>query len=264
MPVYRFLPPVARLPIVILALALVSACAAPDPAAVSPDGIYDPNEARNRKVHAFNRSLDKAVLRPAGRGYSKAVPDEIEDSIGNFATNLAQPSVMVNSLLQGDFRGAGLSTVRFLTNTVLGFGGLVDAATEFKVPQHDTDFGETLYVWGVGEGPYVETPIVGPGTRRDAAGRIVDLFTNPLTYSLPSPEKYYSTGAKLASRLGDRGRYSDTVDSILYESADSYAQTRLIYLQNRRFELGSSVGADGGDPYSDDPYSDIYEDPYAQ
>jgi phospholipid-binding lipoprotein MlaA len=251
----------------ILALALVSACAAPDQNAVSRDGIYDPNEAGNRKVHAFNRKLDQAVLRPAGRGYSNAVPDELEDTVGNFATNLAQPSVVVNSLLQGDFRGAGLSTVRFLTNTVLGFGGLVDAATEFDVPQHNTDFGETLYVWGVAEGPYVEMPVAGPATRRDAVGRIVDLFTNPLTYRLPNPEKYYATGAKLASRLGDRGRYSDTVDSILYESADSYAQARLIYLQNRRFELGYSVGtggAEGDDPYSDDPYSDIYEDPYAQ
>ncbi len=248
----------------ILALALVSACAAPDPRAVSPDGIYDPNETRNRKVHAFNRQLDKSILRPAGRGYSKAVPDEFEDSIGNFATNLSQPSVVVNSLLQGDFQGAGLSTVRFLTNTVLGFGGFVDAATEFDVPQHDTDFGETLHVWGVAEGPYVEAPFVGPSTRRDSIGRVVDLFTNPLTYRLPSPEKYYSTGAKIASRLSDRGRYSSTVDSILYESADSYAQARLIYLQNRRFELGTSANAQGADPYSDDPYTDIYEDPYAE
>ncbi|UOA28563.1 VacJ family lipoprotein [Pseudosulfitobacter sp. DSM 107133] len=264
MPVYRFQHHVARMPIFILALALVSACAAPDPGAVTRDGIYDPNEAKNRKVHAFNLGLDKAILRPAGRGYSNAVPDGIEDSIGNFATNLAQPSVIVNSVLQGDLRGAGLSTVRFLTNTVLGFGGFVDAATEFKVPQHDTDFGETLYVWGAGEGPYVELPVVGPATRRDAVGRVVDLFTNPLSYRLPTPESYYATGAKLASRLGDRGRYSDTVDSILYESADSYAQARLIYLQNRRFELGSSAGADSADPYSDDPYSDIYEDPYAQ
>ena len=198
MSVYRFQHPVARLPIVILALALVSACAASNPDVVSRDGINDPNEARNRKVHAFNIKLDKAILRPAGQGYSKAVPDE------------------------------------------------------------------TLYVWGAAEGPYVELPVVGPATRRDAVGRVVDMFTNPLTYSLPSPEKYYSTGAKLASRLGDRGRYSETVDSILYESADSYSQARLIYLQNRRFELGSSVGGDAADPYSDDPYSDIYEDPYAQ
>ncbi|MCR8825132.1 MlaA family lipoprotein [Pseudosulfitobacter koreensis] len=264
MPVHHSLHRLKRLPIMILALALVSACAAPDPAAVSRDGIYDPNERYNRKVHAFNRKLDTAILRPAGRGYSNTVPDEFEDSIGNFATNLAQPSMVVNSLLQGDLRGAGLSTVRFLTNTVLGFGGFVDAATEFDVPQHNTDFGETLYVWGVGEGPYVELPVVGPSTRRDQVGRVVDLFTNPLTYRLPSPEKYYSTGAKLASRLSDRGRYSDTVDSILYESADSYAQARLIYLQNRRFELGASPTAGAADPYSDDPYSDIYEDPYAQ
>lgn len=258
---HRFIADVARLPIVILAFLFVTACATPDGAGVSGGGLNDPYETQNRKVHAFNRGLDKNLVRPAGRGYSGILPDPIEDSVSNFAGNLGEPSNVVNSLLQADFRGAGLSAARFLTNTILGFGGLVDAAAEFNMPDHETDFGETLYVWGVGEGAYVELPVLGPSTQRDTAGRIVDLFTNPLSYTLPTPEKYYATGSKVASRLGDRGRYSDTVDSILYDSADSYAQARLIYLQNRRFELGSGETADGA---STDPYSDPYEDPYAE
>ena len=224
------------------------------------DGIYDPNEERNRKVHAFNVKLDQKLVRPAATGYSSILPDEIENSVGNFAENLGQPSIMVNSILQGDLRGVGLSVARFLSNTILGFGGLVDVAEILEVSEHDTDFGETLYKWGAGEGAYVELPALGPSTVRATTGKVVDLFTNPLSYMLHSPEKYYGTLASTSSRLSDRGRYSSTIDSILYESADSYAQARLIYLQNRRFSLGD----EGSALSADDPYSDPYEDPYAQ
>jgi len=217
---------------------------------VSPDdGINDPYEAQNRNAHAFNRNLDRALVRPAAIGYTTLIPDEIEDSVGNFATNLSMPSVAVNSLLQGDFRGFGLATFRFALNSTLGLAGIVDAASEFGVAEHATDFGETLHVWGAQEGPYVELPIVGPSTRRDAVGKVVDLFTNPLTYVLDSPESYYSTAAAAAAGLGNRGRFADTVDSILYESADSYSQARLIYLQNRRFQLGQEDIGTEIDPF---------------
>lgn len=233
----------------VLLVLLVSACATSQPGGPRPGGINDPHEAGNRKVHAFNRGLDKVLVRPAARGYSQLLPDEIEDTVGNFATNLGQPSVVVNSLLQGDLKGAGISTVRFVFNTVIGVGGLIDAAGEFNMAEHDTDFGETLYTWGVGEGAYIELPGLGPSTQRDTVGKVVDVFTNPLTYVVDSPEKYYGTAASVASRLSDRDRYSDTVDSILYESADSYAQARLIYLQNRRFELGQEDTSSDIDPF---------------
>ncbi|MEO0503858.1 MAG: VacJ family lipoprotein [Pseudomonadota bacterium] len=236
-----------------LALVLLTglaACGGGTPGAVSEDGIFDPYETQNRKVHAFNRGLDRALVRPAAIGYSSVLPDEIEDSIGHFASNLGEPSVAINSLLQGDLRGAGLSTVRFLTNSTLGIFGLADVAAEFNLPEHDTDFGETLHVWGVGEGAYLELPVLGPSTARDTTGMVVDLFTNPLSYAIDEPERYYGTATGVASGLSTRGRFTETVDSILYESADSYAQARLIYLQNRRFELGA-----------DDPGTDI--DPFA-
>ncbi|WP_299378220.1 VacJ family lipoprotein [uncultured Tateyamaria sp.] len=238
-----------RAAVMLLAVASVAACASSG-GQPTADGVYDPYETQNRKVHAFNRGLDRAIVRPAAIGYSTILPDEIEDSVGHFAKNLGQPSVVVNSVLQGDLRGAGISTVRFLTNSVLGIGGLFDVATDFDVPQHDTDFGETLYVWGVGEGAYLELPVLGPSTQRNTAGKVVDLFTNPLSYALDSPESYYGTVAGVASGLGTRGRFSDTVDSILYESADSYAQARLIYLQNRRFELGDGEASTEIDPFA--------------
>lgn len=248
MPVFRHFHSVARVLGFSLLAATLAACSGGmdrDPG----DGINDPYETDNRRTHAFNRSLDRAIVRPVGRGYTKVLPDEVEDSVGRFATNLAQPSVTVNSLLQGDLRGMGISVSRFVINSTLGIAGLFDVASDFGIEDHDTDFGETLYTWGVGEGVYVELPVFGPSTSRDTVGKVVDLFTNPLSYTLDSPEKYYSTAASVASRVGDRGRYSETVDSILYDSADSYAQARLIYMQNRRFELGAEDTSSEIDPF---------------
>ena len=228
---------------VCITAATLGACASGDGQAIAVDGINDPYETQNRRVHAFNRGLDRNLVRPAGRGYVSVVPEEIQDSVGNFAENLDRPSNVVNAVLQGDLRGAGISTSRFLINSVLGIGGLFDVATDLSIDPHDTDFGETLHVWGVGEGAYLELPFVGPSTGRDAVGIVVDIVANPLRFTLDAPEENYGTIASAAKRLGDRGRFSDTVDSILYESADSYAQARLIYLQNRRFELGDEDSA---------------------
>jgi phospholipid-binding lipoprotein MlaA len=141
----------------------------------------------------------------------------------------------------------------------------VDVAEMAGISEVDTDFGETLHVWGVGEGTYVETPFRGPATQRDAVGRLVDFFTNPLSYAASSSTNEVRLGARVVKVIGDRGRFSDTVDSILYDSADSYAQSRLIYLQSRRFALGRSEEPNYDDPYdlgATDPYDDPYEDPY--
>lgn len=214
------------------------------------DGIHDPYETRNRKVHDFNKDLDRNLIRPLAVGYTRVMPDEFEESLGNFSTNLGMPSVTVNSLLQGDLRGSGIALSRFVINSTLGFGGLFDVASDFGVERHDTDFGETLHVWGADEGAYVEAPFFGPSTTRDSVGRVVDLFTNPLSYELDDPERYAPPVAKVATRVGDRGRYAETVDSILYDSADSYAQARLIYLQNRRFKLGIADDSADIDPFA--------------
>ncbi len=236
------------------------ACAQPDEG-VSRADPPDPHESFNRKVHDFNRGLDRAIIRPAGKGYSAAIPDDIETAIGRFAFNLSIPSAVVNNVLQGNMRGAFQDTARFAVNTTVGLGGFFDPASEMSMPAPtDADFGQTLYTWGVPAGNYGEVPVLGPGTDRHFAGKVVDLFTNPLTYVFPEPERYYGTAAAVASRLSDRARYSDTIDSVLYESEDSYAATRSLYLQNRRFKL------DGGrsDTYQD-PYDELYgvpsEDP---
>ena len=253
----------------LLGLVVLSACGGTDPA-VTRTTPFDPYEAENRRVHQFNRSLDRALVRPAGTGYSAAIPDDIELVVGNFAENLSLPQAIVNNILQGNGRGATEDFYRFLVNTTIGLGGLFDTASELEMPRPtDTDFGETLYVWGVHEGPYLELPVLGPSTTRAAVGRVIDLFTNPLTYTVDEPERYIGTGVTILSGLGKRGQYAETVDSILYDSADSYAISRSIYLQNRRFKLGGTASDGYTDPYDSTAAggaaaSTALEDPYEE
>lgn len=251
-----------RLLSLLVAALFLTACSVPEGYTPGADGINDPYEKQNRNVHQFNVSVDRSLLRPVAIGYTRTVPNEIQMLISNFSSNFGEPSDVINSVLQGDMRGAGISTARFAMNTTVGIAGLIDAASAFGIPENDTDFGETLHVWGAKEGPYIEVPILGPSTRRDSVGRAVDFVTNPLGwYRLSAPESYIPPVSRGLDLLSTRGRYSETIDSILYDSADSYAQTRLIYLQTRRFRLGQSAG-DGSDSLN--PYVDPYEDPYAQ
>ena len=216
------------------------------------DAVNDPAEGFNRKVFAFNVAVDKAVLQPvsdvagSGRG-------PILTGVHNFAANLDTPGDIVNNVLQGRLMKAAANTLRFGVNTTAGIGGLFDPSTALGLPAQETDFGETLYVWGAPEGAYVELPLLGPSTQRDAFGKVVDLVIDPLAYVIDDHEVLAITGVKLASKIGDRARFGDTVDSILYDSADSYAQTRLLYLNHRWYELGMEGGEI--DPY-DDPYAE--------
>lgn len=221
-----------------LVLAFVAACTPVDTAQIDERGVFDPYEQQNRKVHRFNVGLDRTILRPAGNGYVSVVPQPVQTGVGNLGSNLSEPSSFVNHVLQADMEGAGTNFFRFLLNSTLGIAGLFDVASAMGIPEDESDFGETLHVWGAPEGAYVELPALGPSNERDATGKVVDLFTDPLSYVLPKPEKYLGTAARAADAVGSRGRFADTVDSVLYDSADSYAQARLFYLQNRRFELG--------------------------
>ncbi|WP_235829679.1 MlaA family lipoprotein [Frigidibacter oleivorans] len=232
----------------------LSACAGGD-AAVSRDAVNDPFEAQNRRVHAFNRGIDRALVKPSSQVYGRAVPGFLRIGITNVGNNLGLPAAVANNVLQGRVEPAATNTLRFLVNTTFGLGGVLDPATDMGLTERETDFGETLHVWGAAEGPYVELPLIGPSTVRDTAGMVMGVFLDPLGAALDSPESEYVLGVRVLSTIGERYRYSDTIDSLLYQSADSYAQARLLYLQNRRFELGTEAEEEAYDPY---------EDPYAQ
>ncbi len=255
---------ISRLSLRALQLAAVSVLLAGCAAAPNADGINDPAEPVNRAVHGVNKGLDQVVVKPAATVYGTVVPKPLRTGLSNVAATLEIPGDVANQLLQGKIGDAATNTLRFGANLTLGLGGLFDFGTAAGMPKLSTDFGETLAVWGVGEGPYVELPILGPSTLRDAVGEVVDIAFDPLTGVLEGNDSNAVTALKVLEKLDQRHNHSDTVDSILYDSADSYAQLRLLYLQNRRYELGQNAGGAAGDAASDAGYFDPYEDPYAQ
>lgn len=245
-----------------LGLLALAACG---PATLPPgDQITDAAEARNRAVHQFNLALDSAIVGPSARGYGTVVPEPLRDGVGNFASNLSQPSYILNNLLQVRVGQASQNLIRFVVNSTIGIGGLFDPATALGVPAAQTDFGQTLHIWGLGEGDFVMLPGFGPSTTRDTVGLIVDMATNPVRQVVPEADRTYVTATQLLDRLGDRYDMGDAINDLLYESADSYTQLRSLYLQNRRFRLRGAEPApsDGGDDIYSDPYADPYVDPY--
>lgn len=212
---------------------MLGACtAAPPPAAIN-----DPFEQSNRDVHEWNKRLDSAFS-GGGSAERTPVPEGIALPVRNFAANSGLPSAVVNGILQGDIGGAATNTFRFMLNTTIGIGGILDPAGAIGLHEEETDFGETLHVWGVPEGAYLELPVLGPSTERDATGRVVDMVLNPLERLAGPDVALAGTVSRLADNIIDRRNFGSTIDDVLYGSADSYAQSRLIYLQNRRFELG--------------------------
>ena len=144
---------------------------------------YDPLEKVNRKIFAFNEAADKYVLAPVARGYRAVLPDPVETGIGNFFSNLGEVSVVVNDLLQGKFVAAGRDSVRFLLNSTGGLLGFVDVATRAGLEKNNESWGQTFGVWGIGEGPYLVLPLIGPANARSFVGQLTNsVLTDPIQY----------------------------------------------------------------------------------
>lgn len=222
----------------------------------------------NRHIHNFNKGLDSHVIGPTAdlvKGDDGAPKDGqpgLADMVINIGANLSLPGKVVNSLLQGRPDPAAQNLLRFAVNSTVGIGGLMDpAGFHMGLTEVDTDFGQTMAVWGVPEGAYVELPVLGPSTQRDTVGKAVDLVIDPWRFALDTPEWLGTIGLRAASKAGERARFSDTVDSVMQGSTDSYAQTRLIYLQHRRHDVGER--GDAIDPYAENDADPHAIDPYA-
>ena len=215
----------------------------------------DPFEKVNRKVHQFNLVLDRNFVRPISLAYVAVVDGDIREAVSNVAENLSTPGDVANNLLQGDFVSAMENTGKFAINLVLGLGGIGKPAERFSIGGEKGDFGETLHVWGLKEGPFIVIPIFGPSTSRDAFGVLGDLALDPLGSTLTEQAQMFAYGIRAADVLGKRGIYANSVDSILYDSTDSYELMRIIFLQARRFELDGA----NEDDYVD-PYDELYQD----
>ncbi len=227
---------------------LLSACAS---GPVPSDYVNDPFEDVNRQIHAFNKLVDKTAVRPVTLAYGAVVPEPVRDMVDNSANNLELPGQAINHVLQGDLADAFQTTARFLLNSTIGLAGLFDPASEIGLFERSTDFGETLGVWGFAEGPYVELPLFGGSTVRGTVGMVVDFAMDPMQYVISDQDRKYLAALKGLDLIGKRYAYSDLVDALLYESADSYAAQRISYLQNMRRNLeGETQIEDLEDPYA--------------
>ena len=221
-----------------------------DPVPSPPgDTAYDPYETQNRETHEFNKQLDRYAIRPASEVWGALLPPPARKGAMNFAVNLSTPSYVFNDLLQGEVDDATHNAIRFVINSSLGIGGIFDMAGGMGLEARESDFDQTLYVWGASEGPIVEVPVFGVYTSRHAYGTAVDIIANPARLVLPFSTPWLNSA--VIEVLDTRYSLQDTIDSTLYESADSYAISRSVYLQNRRFFLAGEATEDYFDPYED-------------
>ena len=211
----------------------------------------DPWEPFNRKIFAFNETLDRYVLKPVARGYQFITPDIVDTAITNVFNNLGDVVSLANSLLQLKFKD-GISTAGRVTfNTTFGLGGLIDVSTGFGLEAQNEDFGQTLNHWGVPEGNYLMLPLLGPSTLSDAVGRVPDMMIDPIDMILDEPDSHYAKGIKLIDKRADLLIAENLVQG------DRYTFLRSAYLQRRDFLINDGIVE--SDPFleEDDDYDDF-------
>jgi len=238
------LPPLSSLPpklpckrgLALAAVLSLGACATvpTDPTARAEfDGANDPAEPTNRQVFAANQFVDRNALQPVARGYQDYVPGGVRRGIHNFTSNLAQPGVAVNDLLQGNASRAWNTTQRFAINTTVGGAGLFDVATGWNRPSHQADFGQTLGVWGVEPGPAVTVPLLGPSNVRDAVGTVGGFLTNPVNLLTGGAGAAVNLATGGLGAVDGRAGLLGTTDSLEKGSLDYYATLRSVSAQRR-------------------------------
>lgn len=221
----------ARIALAITAAAGLSACVTlPPNAKRSPQ---DPWESWNRGVYRFNQFADRTVARPVTQAYVRVVPGPIRTGVHNFFSNLQTPTVLVNDVLQGKFPAAANDLGRFLLNSTVGLGGILDPASSAGLAFNQEDFGLTLGKWGVHPGPFIELPILGPSDLRDAPGLVVDTYTNPRQY-VTNPWIRYGI---YLPYLVDKRASLLPLDETLKNVYDPYAFVRDAYLQRRAYQV---------------------------
>ena len=191
----------------------------------------DPWESANRKIFVFNEKLDAWVLKPVAKGYDAAAPLPLRTGVSNILGNVEDVWIGLNNLLQGKPIEAASDIGRFAINSTLGIFGVFDVATELGLDKHEEDFGQTLAVWGVGDGPYVMLPFFGPRTLRDTGGFIVDSAVSPLGYISDIPARNVSRGLKVVSERADLLSAEKALDDA---ALDRYSYLRDFYLNRRK------------------------------
>ena len=218
---------------------------------------HDPLEPLNRRTFALNQFIDRILIRPLAEGYTHALPEAGRDGVRHFLDNLNEPIVFANTLMQGRIRNAGTTAARFAVNSTVGIGGLLDVASHNRLPRQVGDFGQTLWCWGVPEGPYLIIPVLGPSNPRDGVGSGVDAYIDPFRYVARAQDysTYLTAGRALLDGIDKRSRSIEALDEMQREAIDYYAAFRSLFRQHRAAELA------GPNHPSTLPSPDFYEDP---
>ncbi len=236
--------------------ALVAGCVQPGTpqSAAALDQSNDPLEPLNRQIFDFNDLVDRVLLKPVAQVYIAVLPEDGREAIRRLLDNMKEPTLFFNNVLQGEFERAGITVGRFAVNTTVGLAGLVDVANQVGLPRQDADFGQTLFVWGLPEGPYLILPILGPSNPRDVIGMGVDSYADPLRLiSRLRGIEEISIARFAADGVDQRARVIDVLDELKKNSLDYYAQLRSLAQQRRAAELRR-----GAPP---PPAADFYQDP---
>ena len=220
-----------RLAVMLLLAASLGGCATQKTTLTDPE--RDPWEGYNRRVHAFNMSLDRAVFRPVAKGYDAVMPDGPQRGVRNFFRNLGYPVTLINSLLQGNMERAFTSTGRFMMNTSIGLLGFFDVATRAGIPFYEEDFGQTLATWGWTECRFLVMPVLGPFTVRDLLGRSFYGYAHPVSWAIREHDQYIPLIVDLVSLRAELLPLQAELDA----AADPYVLIRDVFLQRREYEI---------------------------
>lgn len=213
---------------------------------------YDPWRVANRPMFGLSMLLDRGLIAPIAHGYRRVTPSPIRNRVSAMVENLGQPGTAINDLAQGHPKRAGVATARFAINSTLGLLGMFDVASGMNLPSHDADFGQTLGRYGIGPGPYVYVPIIGPSDLRDGLGRIVDVFTDPI--SLVTGGVTTTLGAtRFTATTVDSRLQADGAFRALKDATDPYATTRSAYTQRRASFVAAATGEAEALPDFEDP-----------
>lgn len=233
----------------------LSACATTGEEAASTT-VYDPLEDWNRGVYAFNEGVDKAVLEPTAKGYRAVTNEPVRAGVSNFLTNLNQPVVFTNTVLQGKPIAAVDTVARFVLNSTVGVAGIFDLATMIDIPEHKEDFGQTLGVWGVPNGPYLMLPFAGPSNLRDATGLGVNAALNPINYAEFEGDTEFRIATGVIGAISARESLIESID-VLRDQPEPYIALRRNYTQQRAAAIRD--GREQEDPFKDLPDFDAYD-----
>ena len=203
------------------------------PAPATQPTSYDPWEKFNRRVHTFNNAVDRRIAKPLAIAYLKLTPRPVRLGVGNFFNNLGQPVSAVNALLQGKPKQASQALGRFLINSTLGIAGVFDPATSAKLPNKSEDFGQTLGVWGWKRSRYIELPLFGPRTIRDALGMAGDSPLSPIRSIEVDKLRVFLQGLQLV----DVRTQLMAVDRMREGATDDYALVRDAWMQRRQYQI---------------------------